>query len=102
MGRAVSYPSTIAGMASPNESRGASSTKRITAAIVSVLSAMVLVVLDAATVNVALPSLARSFHVTAGSAVAVVTAYQLGLVMAFCRPRPSVKAAATGAYSKQG
>lgn len=81
MGRAMSYLSAIAA-ASARKARGASSTKGHTAAIVSVLSAMVLVVLDTATVNVALPSLAKSLHVTAGSAVAVVTAYQLGLVMA--------------------
>jgi DHA2 family multidrug resistance protein-like MFS transporter len=78
----MSYVSAVAGTASAKESQGASSTKRATAAIVSVLSAMVLVVLDAATVNVALPSLAKSLHVTAGSAVAVVTSYQLGLVTA--------------------
>jgi len=82
MGRAMSYVSAVAGTASAKDSRDASSATRSAAAIVSVLSAMVLVVLDAATVNVALPSVAKSLHVTAGSAVAVVTSYQLGLVMA--------------------
>jgi DHA2 family multidrug resistance protein-like MFS transporter len=74
--------STLAEAATPQESRGATSTKYETAAIVSVLAAMVLVVLDAATVNVALPTLAKSLHVPSGRAVAVVTAYQLGLVIA--------------------
>jgi DHA2 family multidrug resistance protein-like MFS transporter len=51
-------------------------------AVASVLSAMVLVVLDAATATVALPAIAGSFQVSPARAVDVVTAYQLGLVMA--------------------
>ena len=51
-------------------------------AIACVLAAMVLVVLDAAIVNVALPSLARSLHVTSANAVLTVSAYQMALVMA--------------------
>ncbi|MDR7230298.1 DHA2 family multidrug resistance protein-like MFS transporter [Caulobacter sp. BE264] len=51
-------------------------------AIGSVLAALVLVVLDAAIVNVALPTLSRSLHVTAAASVLVVTAYQAALVMA--------------------
>jgi DHA2 family multidrug resistance protein-like MFS transporter len=43
---------------------------------------MVLVVLDAAIANVALPAIARSLGVMPGMAVWVVTAYQLGLVIA--------------------
>ena len=50
-------------------------------AIASVLAAMVLVVLDAAIANVALPTIGRSLHITPAEAVRVVTAYQLGLVM---------------------
>ncbi|MGN6517662.1 MAG: MFS transporter [Rhizomicrobium sp.] len=50
-------------------------------AVASVLAAMVLVVLDAAIANVALPTIGRSLHVAPASAVRVVTAYQLGLVM---------------------
>lgn len=53
-----------------------------TLAIASVLTALMLVVLDASIVNVALPTLARDLHVTAASAVLVVTAYQAGLVVA--------------------
>jgi MFS transporter, DHA2 family, multidrug resistance protein len=51
-------------------------------AIAAVLTAMMLVVLDAGMVNVALPSIARSFQVTPALSVQVVTAYQLALVMA--------------------
>lgn len=51
-------------------------------AIGSVLAALVLVVLDAAIVNVALPTLSQSLHVTAAESVLIVTAYQAALVMA--------------------
>lgn len=51
-------------------------------AIASVLAAMVLVVLDAAIANVALPTIARALHVTPARSVLVVTAYQTALVMA--------------------
>ncbi|MDP2377882.1 MFS transporter [Reyranella sp.] len=50
-------------------------------AIVSVLAAMALVVLDAAIANVALPTIGRSLEVAPASAVRVITAYQLGLVI---------------------
>ncbi|MGA6827909.1 MFS transporter [Nitrospira sp. NS4] len=55
---------------------------RRTVAIASVLAAMVLVVLDAAVANVALPTIARSLHVTAAMSVWVITAYQTALLMA--------------------
>ncbi len=55
---------------------------RRTVAIASVLAAMVLVVLDAAIANVALPTIARSLHVTPATSVWVMTAYQSALVMA--------------------
>ena len=51
-------------------------------AIASVLAAMVLVVLDAAIANVALPTIAASLHVTPAMSVWVITAYQAALVMA--------------------
>lgn len=51
-------------------------------AIACVLAALVLVVLDAAIANVALPAIARSLGVTPALSVRVVTAYQLALVMA--------------------
>jgi DHA2 family multidrug resistance protein-like MFS transporter len=50
-------------------------------AIAAVLGAMVLAVLDAAIVNVALPTMARSLQVTPAAAVGIVTAYQAALVM---------------------
>ena len=52
------------------------------AAIGCVLAALVLVVLDAAIANVALPAIARSLQVTPAESVRVVTAYQMSLVMA--------------------
>ena len=55
---------------------------RPTAAIASVLAAMVLVVLDAAIANVALPTIARSLQVTPAMSIWIVTAYQSALVMA--------------------
>ena len=51
-------------------------------AITSVLAAMVLVVLDAAIANVALPTIARSLEVTPAMSVWVVTTYQTALLMA--------------------
>ncbi len=51
-------------------------------AIACVLAAMALVVLDAAIVNVALPTLAQSLQATSAHAVLTVTAYQMALVMA--------------------
>ncbi len=53
-----------------------------TTAIVAVLAAMMLVVLDAAIANVALPSIAQSLDVTPAISVLIVTAYQMALVMA--------------------
>lgn len=52
------------------------------AAIASVLAAMALVVLDAAIANVALPTIARSLHVTPGMSIRVITAYQIAVLMA--------------------
>jgi MFS transporter, DHA2 family, multidrug resistance protein len=50
-------------------------------AIAAVLAALVLAVLDAAIVNVALPSMAQSLQVTPGMSVWIITAYQTALVM---------------------
>jgi DHA2 family multidrug resistance protein-like MFS transporter len=52
------------------------------AAVGCVLAAIVLVVLDAAIANVALPTIAQSLHVTPAGSIWVVTAYQMALVMA--------------------
>jgi len=54
---------------------------RRTGAIACVLAAIVLVVLDSAIANVALPVIARSLQATPAEAVHVVTAYQLAIVM---------------------
>jgi MFS transporter, DHA2 family, multidrug resistance protein len=53
-----------------------------TVAIVAVLSAMVLVVLDAAIANVALPTISGSLQVAPAMSIWVITAYQASLVMA--------------------
>ncbi len=55
---------------------------RRTVAIAAVLAAMVLVVLDAAIANIALPTIARSLQVTPAMSIWVVTAYQTALLMA--------------------
>ena len=55
---------------------------RSAVAIASVLAAMVLVVLDAAIANVALPTIAQSLQVTPAMSVWVITAYQAALLMA--------------------
>lgn len=55
---------------------------RSTTAIASVLAAMVLVVLDAAIANIALPTIARSLVVTPAMSVWVITAYQTALLIA--------------------
>lgn len=51
-------------------------------AIMSVLAAMTLVVLDAGMINVALPTLSHAFGSPAAQTVMTVTAYQTALVMA--------------------
>lgn len=56
--------------------------RRGSVAIAAVLAAMVLVVLDAAIANIALPVIAQSLQVTPAMSVWVVTAYQTGLLMA--------------------
>jgi DHA2 family multidrug resistance protein-like MFS transporter len=56
--------------------------RRRAVAIGSALGAGVLVVLDGAIANVALPTIARSLHVTPASSVLVITVYQMAIVMA--------------------
>lgn len=51
-------------------------------AIAVMLASLVLVVLDGAIANVALPSIAQALRVTPGASVWVLTAYQLGVVVA--------------------
>lgn len=55
---------------------------RRTISIACTLGTLVLVVLDAAIANVALPTIAQSLHVNPAEAVRVITAYQMALVMA--------------------
>lgn len=55
---------------------------RRTVAIACVLGATVLVVLDAAIANVALPEIARALRITPAASLGVITAYQLALVVA--------------------
>ncbi len=51
-------------------------------ATVAVLASLVLVVLDGAIANVALPTIASALHVSPASSIWVVTGYQMALVMA--------------------
>jgi MFS transporter, DHA2 family, multidrug resistance protein len=60
--------------------RGLAGSRRVWA-ISAVLTAMVMVVLDAAIANIALPTIGQSLRVTPAMAVRVMTAYQLGLVL---------------------
>ena len=59
------------------------------AAVAAILGAIVLVVLDGAIANVALPSIALQLHATPADAVWIVTAYQLTIVM-FLLPAAAV------------
>ena len=51
-------------------------------ATVAIMAALVLVVLDGAIANVALPTVAAALHVSPASSIWVVTGYQMALVMA--------------------
>lgn len=65
----------------PAEVRGVAGTRR-NWAIASVLAAMTLVVLDAAIANIALPTIGPALHARPAAVVRIVTAYQLGVVVA--------------------
>ena len=69
-----------ASAAAPVEADGLPVPRRYLA-MLAVLAAIVLVVLDAAIANLALPTIARTLGVTSGDSVWVVTAYQLAIVM---------------------
>ena len=56
-------------------------TPRRYAAMFAVLTAIILVVLDAAIANLALPTIARTLLVTPGASIWVVTGYQVAIVM---------------------
>lgn len=70
----------ISAGAAPPAAVGLMGARRILA-IASVLAAMAAAVLDASSVNVALPSIARSLHLTPQQVIWVATAYQTALVM---------------------
>jgi len=59
------------------------------AAVAAILGAIVLVVLDGAIANVALPSIAQQLHAAPADTVWIVTAYQLAVVM-FLLPASAV------------
>ena len=73
-------PALSAQLMSDEAAWGLSGARR-TVAISAVLAGMVLVVLDAASLNVALPTIARALHETAAMSVRYITAYQIGLMM---------------------
>lgn len=64
-----------------HQSSAVSLPTRTIVAILAVQAATILVVLDAAIANVALPTMAQSLDTSSGDIVAVVTAYQTALVM---------------------
>src|SRR5690348_15271413 len=64
-------------------------TPRRYVAIAAILTAIVLVVLDGAIANLALPTIARTLQVAPGATVWVVTGYQMAIVM-FLLPAAAV------------
>ncbi|HVT52872.1 MAG TPA: MFS transporter [Dongiaceae bacterium] len=74
-------PARTAGSPSDTAEADGLPTPRRYVAMTAVLAAIVLVVLDAAIANLALPTIAQSLGVTSGASVWVVTAYQLAIVM---------------------
>ena len=68
--------------AASDEAEAGLAAPRRQAALACVLATIVLVVLDSAIANVALPALASSLHVTPAVSVRVITVYQMALVMA--------------------
>jgi DHA2 family multidrug resistance protein-like MFS transporter len=64
----------------PDEAGGLPQPRRAIA-IIAILSALALVVLDSAIANIALPSIGHALHARPALSVLVVTAYQLALVM---------------------
>lgn len=66
---------------SPVSSRSEFPEPQRTVGIMCVLAAMALAVLDAAMINVALPSIAQSLHAAPATTVRIVTAYQASLLM---------------------
>ena len=54
---------------------------RLWLALTAIYSALTLVALDGAIVNVALPTIARTLHVSSAASVAVATSYQLAVVI---------------------
>jgi DHA2 family multidrug resistance protein-like MFS transporter len=75
-----SAPPHTAEAARPAESDGLPLPRRY-AAVAAILGTIVLVVLDGAIANVALPNIAQQLHATPADAVWIVTAYQLAVVM---------------------
>jgi DHA2 family multidrug resistance protein-like MFS transporter len=78
----ATFPQTgINAAAAPVADADGLPTPRRYAAMFAVLTAIVLVVLDAAIANLALPTIARTLAVTPGASVWVVTGYQVAIVM---------------------
>ena len=67
-------------LATPVEEDGLPTPRRHIA-MLSILTVIVLVVLDAAIANLALPTIAETLHVTPAASVWVVTGYQMAIVM---------------------
>ncbi len=82
--RAVAFPARIAGgvtvPASPSFTDGLPQPRRRWA-VVTVALGLMMAVLDGAIANLALPTLAQEFHVSAASSIWVVNAYQLAVTL---------------------
>lgn len=81
-GRLSTQPKPAAGSEHAADALSVSAQPRHLAAISSVLAAMVLVVLNTAIANMALPTIAQSLHVPPALSIWIITANQAALLMA--------------------
>ena len=71
-------------------------------AIVAIVLAICITVLDSTIANVALPSIAQDFHATKAASIWVINAYQLTSSPRFCRWHRWARSSATGEFSQVG
>ncbi len=76
------YEPALSEQLTPDEAGWGLTGTRRTVAIAAVLAGLVLAVLDAGILNVALPTIARALRETPAMSVRIITAYQIGLMMA--------------------
>lgn len=78
----VDDPKAMQATGSSDETESSLRGPKRTLAIASILASMVLVVLDGAVANVALPTISKSLHVSPAMSIRVITSYQCALLMA--------------------